>query len=195
LALVDWRSATTLDPPAAVGPAAPRSFAGSRTVSSFASGLLLAYEDVPPAMRRSIYAELDRTDGVPGDPVLERRQAQFFARLAVRTIAPRALRRAGYFRLAAAVSSEALAPAFAQHQIGRQFAGRGCLPALASIAYGASAHAATALFYAGHDDINVAVSTGEFCALALVQALSYPDSPEAAWIWSFATHAIEVAIE
>ncbi len=44
----------------------PRPFAGSRTISSFASGLFRSEDDMPVELRRAIDAELARTD-VPVD--------------------------------------------------------------------------------------------------------------------------------
>jgi len=93
----------------------PRPFAASRTVSSFASGLFFCEDAMPLILRRAIEAELDRTVVVPDSPADEHLQAEFFALLAVKCIAPFALRRAGYDRLATGVANGMLTPAFAPY--------------------------------------------------------------------------------
>lgn len=172
-----------------------RPFAESRAIRSFAEGLLGAFDGVPAALRLSIEAELDRSDGVSGDAGHERLRARFLARIAVGHIAPQALRRAGYARLAGEVSSGAICPSFAQHRIGRQYSGVGVMPALPSIAYGACAHASVADFYANRDDIDVAVSAGKHCAWALIGPLSYPEFAATARVWDFAMETIGAAID
>src|SRR5258706_9388698 len=79
----------------------PRPFAGSRTVASFASGLFFCEDVLPLTLSRAIEAELARTDVALDSLAEERQRAEFFAWLAVKCIAPRALRRAGYEALAA----------------------------------------------------------------------------------------------
>jgi len=182
----------------------PRPFAGSRTISGFADELLFTDEllhaenKMPLVLRRAIEAELARTDAPLDNLAKERCQAEFFAWLAVRTIAPRTLRRAGYETLAAGCENvrdfrpgSSSAMAVAQHTIGREFSSVS-MPRLAHFAYGASAHASTYAFYAGDDEIEVALRTGEYCARALVQPFSWEDADdiETARIWGFAVAAI-----
>ena len=71
------------------------------------------------------------------------------------------------------------------------------MPPLASSAYGASAHASTAKFYAGHENIETVVDAGKHCAWALLLPLEeeYPDVFETTWIWNFAVKAINVATD
>jgi len=107
------------------------------------------------------------------------------------------LRRAGYHALATDCENQSdlwngmLASAGAQHTIGKEYA-YGGTPPLASLAYGASAHAATCAFYAGHDDIEAVIETGNYCARALLELLL--EKAEAAGIWEFAVRAINTAI-
>jgi hypothetical protein len=132
----------------------------------------------------------------------ERRSAEFFAWLTVRVIAPAYLRRAGYDQLAANCENqsdlrdEAHPSSTAQHTIGKQYA-YSRTPRLASFAYGASAHASTAAFYAGHEDIETVIETGHYCARALLEGFSYKDaSPaDAAQIWAFAVRAINADLQ
>jgi hypothetical protein len=175
---------------AIAAPLFPRSFAGSPTVSSFASGLFF-YEDVMPiALKGAVEAELARTDDTSDSEIEERRSSEFFAWLTVRVIAPAYLRRAGYHHLAADCEKQSdlwngrLASATAQHTIGKQYA-CSSTPRLASVAYGARAHAATAAFYAGHKDMQTVIETGHYCARALLEGLSYDDTSAAdtAQIW------------
>ena len=105
----------------------PRPFAKSRTVSSFADGLFGAEDDMPPGLGSAIETELSRSDLQPDDDTKERRRAEFFASLAVRVIAPRTLRRAGYESLATECENQrdfrpGGAAANAQHTIGKQYA-------------------------------------------------------------------------
>lgn len=187
---------------AVAAPLFPRSFAGSRTVSSFASGLFFCEDVMPIALIRAIEAELARMDVPPDSEAEERRRAEFFAWLTVRVIAPDYLRRAGYDNLAVDCSRQTdlwkamLASATAQHTIGKQYA-YSSTPRLASFAYGASAHASTAAFYAGHKDIQVVIETGHYCARALLEGFSYEDTlpADAAQIWDFAVRAINSALE
>ena len=159
-------------------------------------------EEMPLPLRRAIDAELDLADVVPETPTQERQCAEFFAWLAVRSIAPRALRRAGYDALAADCENQPIpsnggsACSIAQHAIGTQYA---CSlePPLAALAYDASAHASTAAFYAGHEDIAVVTQTGCFCAYALLHGSFYDydiDMVEASWLWDFAVTAINTAV-
>ncbi|AGK58679.1 hypothetical protein HYPDE_35038 [Hyphomicrobium denitrificans 1NES1] len=201
-------------------------FAHSRTVTTFAQGLFdhwhFADETDFPPLRQMIEAEFIQT-GTPNiydwdyrpatGPApqdseadkIERRSAAFFARLAIEHIAPCALRRAGFEQMAADVASGVLAPAAAQHTIGAADAAR-CraagapspMPTLESSAYGASAHASTTAFYAGHQEIDVVAQTGYFCARALLDAFSYDDDiviADTAWIWDFAAMVINAAID
>lgn len=199
------------------GPTVLKPFAHSRTVTTFAQGLFdhwhFADETNFPPLRQMIDAEFIRT-GTPNihywnyHPAIgpapkdseadkiERRRAAFFARLAVEYIAPRALRRAGFEQMAADVAGGMLSPAGAQHAIGRKYAH--CeTPMLANCAYGASAHASTAAFYAAHRDIDVVTQTGYFCARALLDASFYDDvaveNPDE--VWNFAAAAMNTAIE
>jgi hypothetical protein len=178
---------------ALAAPVFPHPFVGSRTVSRFADSLFF-YEDVMPvALRRMIEAELARTDIAPDSPVEERLRAQFFAWLAVREIAPRALRRAGYDRMAVEVANGKLHPAGAQHAIGKQYA-YSPTPPLAGDAYGACAHASTARFFADHEDIEVVIESGHYCARALVSTLpEEDDEAKHSWIWDFAVRTINTA--
>lgn len=184
------------------GPIALMPFAHSRTVSGFAGGLFLCEDAMPTPLRRVLEAELTRTDVTPDAPGQERERAAFFAWLAVRNIAPRALRRAGYEALAVGCENERRfapggAAAVAQHTIGREHRGRKIMPRLASRAYGASAHASTTAFYAGHEDIKVVVQAGDPCANALINCCFDDDEIEPAdalWIWDFAAMAINAAI-
>ncbi len=144
----------------------PRPFVGSRTVSNFAS-ILYWYEDqMPAALRRALDNELARTD-VPIDSVAqETSSAKLFASLAMRMIAPRSLRRAGYEALAVACENErdhcpGGAAALAQHMIGREFSSMNT-PWPASSAYGACAHASTCAFYAGQDEIETVIQAGTY---------------------------------
>jgi hypothetical protein len=178
-------------------------FAHSRTVSSFAEGLFFCEDAMPLPLRRLIEAELARTDVVPEAPPQERERAAFFAWLAVRNIAPRALRRAGYEALAMGCENQRdFAPgdaaAVAQHTIGREHRDCRVMPRRASLAYGASAHASTCAFYAGHEDIAVVVETGHYCARALLAGSFYDDEIDAAgatWTWNFAAMAINAALD
>lgn len=187
---------------AVAAPVFPRSFAGSRTVSSFASGLFFCEDAMPLTLSSAVEAELGRTALQHDSEAEERRRAEFFAWLTVRVIAPAYLRRAGYDHSAVRceeqtdLSNGMLASATAQHAIGKQYA-YSSTPRLASFAYGASAHASTAAFYAGHEDIQVVVQTGNYCARALLEGFSYEDaSPaDAARIWAFAVRAINAAVE
>jgi hypothetical protein len=189
------------------GPIFPRPFAGSRSVSTFASGLFFGDNGVMPvALSRAIEAELTRTDIPPDSFAEERRRAGFFAWLAVRHLAPLALRRAGFSELALDCEKQSdlwngmLASATAQHAIEKWHAAANPIPRpmvrLADFAYGTSAHAATAAFYAGHEDINVVMDTGTYCARALLEPFSYEDAKpaEAEWIWGVAVTAINIAI-
>ena len=79
---------------------------------------------MPPALSRAIDAELALTSQPVHDIAAERRQAEFFGWLAMRVIAPRTLRRAGYEALALGCERErdfrpGGAAACAQHTIGR----------------------------------------------------------------------------
>ena len=129
----------------------------------------------------------------------ERRQAEFFAGLATRVIAPRFLRRAGYEALASECETQrdlrtpGGAAAVAQHTIGREC--RSPMPRLASIAYGASAHASTCAFYARHGEIETVMQTGNYCARALLSYFDHKDAVAAksTWIWDFTVTAINVA--
>lgn len=176
-------------------------FAGSRTISSFASGLFFCEDAMPISLNRAIEAELDRTALQHDSEAEERRRAEFFAWLTVRVIAPAYLRRAGYDHAAVRCEEQSdlwngmLASATAQHAIGKQYA-YSSTPRLASFAYGASAHASTAAFYAGHEDIKVAIQTGHYCARALLEGFSYEDSSpaDAAQVWAFAVRAINAAV-
>jgi hypothetical protein len=179
----------------------PLPFAGSRTVSSFASGLFFVDERVPPELRHAIQVELDRIDVRPDAHADERRRAEFFAWLAVRRIAPRYLRRAGYEALVIECEKQADlrggAPARAQQTIGIEHRDRASRwsPRI-SAAYGACAHASTATFYAGLDEMRWVAETGNYCARALVECLSVenPDPAEQAWVWDFAVNAINDAV-
>lgn len=174
----------------------PRPFAGSDTISSFASGLFWAEEKMPPALNRAIDAELARTN-VPADGVAaERYRAEFFAWLAMRVIAPRTLRRAGYEALAVGCEDERElrpggAAAVAQNTIGREFC-RSPMPRLARIAYGATAHTSTCRFYASHQKMETVAGTGTYLARALLEPFSEndPSAADSAWIWNFAVAAI-----
>lgn len=177
-------------------------FARYRTVRSFAGCLLFYDEEMPLPLRRAIDAELDRADAVPATPAQERQCAEFFAWLAVRSIAPRALRRAGYDALAADCEKQLIpgngggACSVAQHTIGTQYAYSSSEPPLAVLAYEASARASTAAFYAGHEDIAVVTQTGCCCAEALLGGSFYDndiDTAEASWLWGFAATAINTA--
>ena len=179
----------------------PMPFAGSRTVANFASGLFFCEDDMPISLSHALDAGLARTDVVPDSHAEERRRAKFFAWLAVRCIAPRTLRRAGYEVLAADCKNQRdLLPggacATAQHTIGKQYAYAHPMPRLASFAYGASAHASTSAFYASHDDIKIVTDTGTYCARALLEPLcdENANAAELATIWDFAVRAINVAI-
>src|SRR5262249_32105885 len=126
-----------------------RSVVASSTVSCFASRLLSCEDVLPPISRGAI--ELARADLTPCTLAKERRCAEFFALLAVRRIAPRALRRAGYDALALLCESQpdlggALFAADAARQtIGTEH-GWSTLPPLASVAYAVSEHAGMAAF-------------------------------------------------
>lgn len=180
----------------------PRPFAGSRTISSFASGLFWSEDDMPLALSRAIDAELARTD-VPAESVAEERcQAEFFAWLAMRVIAPRTLRRAGYEALAAGCENErdfqpGGAAAVAQHTIGREFRSSPIMPRLASFAYCSSAHTSTCTFYVGHDQLETVIQTGTYLARALLAPFSHEDAnaADSAWIWSFAVATINAAAD
>lgn len=206
------------------GTIALKPFAHSRTVTTFAQGLFghwhFADETDFPPIRQMIDAEFIRTS-TPNiyyweyrpatGPALkdsdadriERRRAAFFARLAVEYIAPRALRHAGFEQMAADVASGVLAPAAAQHTIGAAAAAR-CraagapwlMPIFESCAYGSSAHASSAAFYADLPEIDSVHQTGWFCAAALLAASFYDDvaveNPNE--VWNFAATAINTAI-
>ena len=62
------------------------------------------------------------------------------------------------------------------------------MPRLAHCACGATAHAATAWFFAADQDIDVDAQAGHHCARALLDASFYDKVTvlEAAWIWGFA---------
>ena len=174
-----------------------RSFAGSRTVSSFASGLSWVEDKMPLALRRAIATELARTDAPSYSPADERGQAEFFAWLAMRVIAPRALRRAGYEALAVGCENERHlqpggAAALAQSKIGFDFRYSPML-GLASTAYGTSAHTSTCAFYAEHDEIEVVGQTGYYCARALLSGDYGVDAAELEWNWEVAVRAINEA--
>ncbi len=156
---------------------------------------------MPPALERAIDAGLsasEASDGI-GD---ERLRAEFFAWLAVRGFAPRRLRQAGYGNLARNCEIQSdlwnamLASATAQHTIGKEYRDA-VTPRLASFAYSASAHAATAAFYAGAEEIETVVQTGHYCARALVSPFCDEDVDpcEARWIWEVAVTAINTAID
>lgn len=157
---------------------------------------------MPIVLSSAIEAELARTDVPPDSEAEERRRGEFFAWLTVRVIAPAYLRRAGYDHLAAGCEEQSdlwngmLASATAQHTFGKQYA-YSSTPRLGSFAYGASAHASTAAFYAGHEDIQVVIETGNYCARALLEGFSYEDTAPAdgARIWDFAVRAINASVE
>jgi hypothetical protein len=156
---------------------------------------------MPIAIQRAIDAELSTSkasDKIPD----ERACAEFFAWLAVRRFAPRALRQAGYHQLAGNCETQSdlwngmIASATAQHTIGREY--RDVL--ITPRAYGACAHAATAAFYAGVEEMETVVQTGEYSARALVSPLPEEDegdidSCEAQWIWEAAVTTINAAID
>ena len=154
---------------------------------------------MPLALSRAIDAELARSDVPAVSLAKERRQAEFFAGLATRVIAPRFLRRAGYEALASECETQrdlrtpGGAAAVAQHTIGREC--RSPMPRLASIAYGASAHASTCAFYARHGEIETVMQTGNYCARALLSYFDHKDAvaAESTWIWDFTVTAINVA--
>jgi len=184
-------------------PMAIKPFAHSRTVSSFAAAFACFQDDMPRRLLRAFDAEFARGDVAPDAPEIDRKRAEFFAWLALRHIAPHALRRAGYDGLAANcgkqsdLSEGAAAAACSQHTIGMQYA-YSETPRLAGLAYGASAHAATAAFYAGCEDIETVVMAGEFCARALIGGFFYDDDidiADAVWVWEFAAGAMNAAIE
>lgn len=146
----------------------------------------------------------------PQHAAKERQRAEFFAQLAVRNIAPRALRRAGYVAQADACAAPEgpwnLAAAGAQHHIGhcdrkRDVAeGRGpqIMPRLDSLAYGASAHAATTAGHARADEIETVVEAGRYCGLALTSSVFWGDEIEPAdevWVWNFAAKVINAAVD
>lgn len=177
----------------------PRPFAGSRTISGFASGLFWSEDDMPPALIRAIDAEFARTNETADSAAAERRQAELFAWLAMRVVAPRTLRRAGYAALAAACESErdlrpGGAAALARYAIGREFRSSRT-PRLAEIAYGASAHTSMCAFYASHEEMEVVAETGTYLARALLEPFSYQDASaaEPAWIWNFAVATLNAA--
>ena len=179
----------------------PRTFAGSRTVTSFATGLLFAEENMPLALTRWIDAELARTDVQLHSHAQERRQAEFFGWLAIHVVAPRALRRAGYEDLAVGCEkARDLRPggaaSGAQHTIGREFRSSLFSPRV-QVAYGASAHASTCAFYATHDEIATVFEAGHYCARAIVETFCCedPEAAETAWSAGFAVAAINKAIE
>ncbi|MDA0990646.1 MAG: hypothetical protein O3A51_07840 [Verrucomicrobia bacterium] len=177
----------------------PRRFGGSRTISSFATGLFWSEDEMPMALSRAIEAELARTN-VPADSVAaERSHAEFFARLAMGVIAPRTLRHAGYEALAAGCEGErdfrpGGAAALAQHTIGYEFRSSE-EPRLASFAYCACAHTSTCAFYAGYEEMETVVQSGTYLARALLAPFSYEDASatESAWIWNFAVATINAA--
>ena len=67
---------------------------------------MYADQMLPVELERQLIAGLARTDVTPSSVADERRQAEFFGWLAVRTIVPRALRRAGYEALAQKCENE-----------------------------------------------------------------------------------------
>ncbi len=163
---------------------------------------------MPAALRRALDTELARTD-VPIDSVAqERSSAKLFASLAMRMIAPRSLRRAGYEALAVACENErdycpGGAAALAQHMIGREFSSTNT-PWPASSAYGACAHASTCAFYAGQDEIETVIQAGTYSARALISLFPYDDdgaayddtsAEESDWIWNRAVASINLATE
>lgn len=169
----------------------PRPFAGSRTISNFAHTIL--YNDhTPPALAQAIEAELARTN-VPAESIAtEQYQAEFFACLALRVIAPFSLRCVGYEELAASCENargfkSGEAAACARYDIGGKY--HGIMPLLAQNAYGASDHAATLFFFARDGHVWEA---GEQFAFTLRDAFSGENEhvPEASLMWNFAVEAI-----
>lgn len=197
----------------------PRVFTGSRTVTTFAAGLLFVPE-LPSKLKHTITSQLRRADVYDYHPFTrnngpetirtdtktyceadERRQAEFFAWLAVRIIAPRALRRAGYEALATGCEREQLlrpggAAALAQHTIGREFRSSLFTPR-AWVAYGTCAHASTCSCYVLDEKIETVVHAGYFCARALVETFCCedPEWTEIALSSRLAVAAINWAVE
>ena len=69
------------------------------------------------------------------------------------------------------------------------------MPPLASCAYGACAHAATAALYAR--DVAAVAEAGHYCARALLDAFYYDDElvvPNTGWLWNFAAATINEAV-
>lgn len=182
-----------LGPPVILKP-----FAHSRTVSRFAKRLFLYKDAMPLTLRRAIETELARTDVVRETTAQEREHAAFFSRLAVRNIAPRALRRAGYEQMAADLANEMRFPEMAQHAVewgdAQGNPRPGAMSWLESCAYGACAHASTTEFYARCDDMGAVFDTGPSCARALLAASFYDDDLVAEDVWNFAARAINAAI-
>ena len=184
-------------------PIALQPFAHSRTVTSFAKELLFQRDDMPRALRQAMTVGLERTDVVADLPAQERQRAAFLAWVAVRNIAPSALRRAGNEAQAAeceqqvCLSKGMIAAAGAQHAIGKKYAGSGLMPPLASCAYGACAHATTAALYARNGDVAAVAEAGHYCARALLDASFYDAEmvvPNTGWLWNFAAVTINEAV-
>jgi hypothetical protein len=176
-----------------------RPFAGSRTVSGFTLALFSCEDLMPWTLGRAIEDELRRSDVALDSDAEERRRAAFLARLTVEALAPFALRRAGYLRMAADVASGTLPPAAAEHTIGREHVGKGIMLRPPASAYSASAHAATAAFYAAHQDIDVVIQTGRYCASALLAPLEpliedEVDAAEPTGVWNCAVRTINRAM-
>lgn len=134
----------------------------------------------------------------------ERSSAKLFASLAMRVIAPRTLRFAGYEALAAACENErdmrpGGAAAVAQHTIGRDLTADP-LDRLRGSAYGACADTSTCVFYAGCDEIETVIQTGLYCARALMRTFGDEDEEDASaeeseWIWNRAVASINLAAD
>lgn len=152
-----------------------------------------------PTLRQAIEAELARTDMARETTAQEREHAAFFARLAVRNIAPRALRRAGYEQMAVDLANERRFPEMAQHTVECQDAQGnprpGVMSRLENCAYGACTHASRAEFYARYDDMGLVFDTGRVCARALLTASFYDDDIVSEDVWDFAARAINAAID
>lgn len=178
----------------------PRPFAGSRTVVAFAEELLSLESLMPIALNRAIHVELARPITRMDSVNDEQRRAEFFSWFAIKTIAPRHLRRAGYEEQAAECESATvlweggLAAAGAQHTIGKASRASQCLPQLLQFAYSASAHACNStldeyqLIHAGEQRTEWVAQSGWHCARALTASLAFAfegedaDPTELAWV-------------
>ncbi len=196
----------------------PRPFAGSRTVTTFVQELLGHEWLVPIPLARELHIELTRPITQYDSYADEVQRAEVFAWFAIRTIAPRYLRQAGYGLEAencerqTSLREGALAAATAQHTIGhdqRVRYDRGGVRTFAPpehFAYGASAYACNS----AHDPtcfvgmpptpVEWIAQSGWQCARALTQSFASvydgeeADPVESAWVWDAAVSVINQAM-